>query len=319
MTSLNRARALSGGTFGCLIASLVAATPAVASENGNQHFPIGVLSANSGTPPPEGMLQLQNYMLYQNADSIVGANGAKEPVPFKLDIAVNAPRFLYTWKGDLFAGLHYTTALVVPLVHLNLDVAGAHGHDTMIGDIDVGNYLGKTTKDGKVSFIFGFETYLPTGHYNQGALINTGSNFWTFAPSGGITYRPTKRLELTAWGITEINTTNNATHYHSGSDADVDFGSTWRPFHSGALNNLGVGVQGYYYKQYGNDTVNGVLHDNGYKGQEFGLGPQIRFNWPFGGVLIKYQHAMAVENRPRGDKFWLEFALPLFGKPKAGT
>lgn len=317
MKSLTCTRALSGGVYGCLIASMAMATPALASENGSQHFPIGVLSANSGTPPPPGMLQVQNYILYQNADSIVDANGVKEPVPFKLDVAVDAPRFLYTWKGEVFAGLHYTNALVVPLVHLNLNVAGMHGQNTMIGDVDVGNYLGKTTKNGKLSFLFGFETYLPTGHYDQKALINTGSNFWTFAPSGGITYRPTKRLELTAWGITEFNTTNGANHYHSGNDVDIDFGSTWRPFHSPTLTNLGFGVQGYYYKQYGNDTVNGVLHDGGYKGQEFGLGPQIRYNWAFGGILFKYQHAMAVENRPKGDRFWIEFALPLFGTPKA--
>jgi hypothetical protein len=317
MTSPMRAHALSGGAVGCLLAGLFLSSPALASEDGNQHFPIGVLSANAGTPPVEGMLQVQNYMLYQQAGSIVDANGVKEPVPFKLDVAVDAPRFLYTWKGEVFGGLHYTSGLIVPLVHLNLDVAGAHGQDTMIGDIDVANYLGKTTRNGKLSFMFGFETYMPTGHYNQNSLINTGSNFWTFAPSGGITYRPTKRLELTAWSITEINTTNHATHYHSGSDFDVDFGSTWRPFHAPGLTNLGFGVQGYYYKQYGNDTVNGVLHDNGYKGQEFGLGPQIRFNWPFGGILFKYQHAMAVENRPKGDKFWIEFAVPLFGKPKA--
>jgi hypothetical protein len=313
MTSRIRASGITGG----LIAALALATPALASEDGNQHFPIGVLSANAGTPPPEGMLQMQNYMLYQHDGSLVDANGAKEPFPFKLDAEVDAPRFLYTWKGEVFAGLHYTTALVTPFVHLNLDVAGEHGQDTMLGDIDIGNYLGKTTKNGKLSFLFGFETYLPTGHYNQNALINTGSNFWSFAPSGGITYRPTHRLELTAWGITEINTTNHATHYHSGSDVDIDFGSTWRPFRSTALTNLGFGVQGYYYKQYGNDTVDGVIHADGYKGQEFGLGPQIRFNWPYGGILFKYQHAMAVENRPKGDKFWIEFALPLFGKPKA--
>ncbi|MDE1915264.1 MAG: transporter [Sphingomonadales bacterium] len=317
MISLTREHARLGGAAGCLIAAMVFTSPALASENGNQHFPIGVLSANAGTPPPEGMLQVQNYMLYQPARSVVDANGVKEPVPFKLDVAVDAPRFLYTWKGEVFAGLHYTTALVVPLVHLNLDVAGSYGHDTMIGDVDIGNYLGKTTKSGKVSLLFGFETYVPSGHYDPHALINTGSNVWTFAPSGGITYRPTKRLELTAWGITEFNTTNHATHYHSGSDVDIDFGSTWRPFHSRALNNLGFGVQGYFYKQYGNDTVSGVLHDNGYKGQEFGLGPQIRFNWPFGGILFKYQHAMAVENRPKGDRFWIEFAVPLFGKRRA--
>lgn len=298
------------------LALISLATPVLASENGNQHYPIGVMSANAGSPPPPGMLQLQNYMLYQDDTSITDAHGGKEPVHFKLDAEVDAPRFLYTWKPELFAGLHYTTALVVPMLHLHLNVAGMGGSDTMIGDIDVGNYLGKTTRNGKISFLIGWETYLPVGHYNQNALINAGNHFWTFAPSGGITYRPTKRLELTGWAITEFNTTNGATHYRSGSDFNLDFGSSWRPFHTdGKLDNLSFGVQGYYYKQCGSDRANGVIYQNGYKGQEFGLGPQIRFNWPFGGILVKYQHEMAVENRPKGDKVWLEFALPIFGKP----
>jgi hypothetical protein len=59
-----------------------------------------------------------------------------------------------------------------------------------------------------------------------------------------------------------------------------------------------------------------VVNGNGNRGQEFGIGPQIRYDIPFGGFVLKYQQEYAVRNRPAGYRVWFQFAFPLFGVPE---
>jgi hypothetical protein len=296
---------------------LTCSTAAWATENGTQHFPIGVNTISAGNLPPPGMLQYLDYLQVAPSPESHGADGKNTGANFDLTAEANASRFLYTWKGVSIAGLNYTTGLVVPIVNLNLNVNGAHGHNTSIGDIDVQNYLGGHNQSHTLFYFFGLDTYIPTGSYNVNRMINVGSNYYTFSPNANVTWMPTKRWELTGSIFPEFNTVNHADHYHSGSDIDVDYGVTYRPFAHNQK--LGVGLNGFFYKQLGDDTIDGAKVDGtGYKGRVFAIGPQARYDWAFGGVVLKYQHEFAVVNRPAGEQVWLQFALPLFGKPKEG-
>lgn len=297
----------------CCASLLALASPALATENGTQHYPIGVNTVADGNLPPPGMLQLLNYFQVNTNPVLTNGAGDKALPKFDLSAEANAVRFLYTWKFPI-GGFHYTSGLVVPVVNLDLDVMGNRDHDTDLGDIDIQNYLGHVSEDHKIFWYAGLDTYVPTGHYRLQNLINTGLNYYTFAPNINVTYNVSPKLELTSTFFSEFNTTNKADHYHSGDDVDLDYGVTYRPFAS--VPAFGLGVNGYFYKQVSDDTIYGVLTSpDGSRGQEFAFGPQFRYDIPFGGFVLKYQHEFDVKNRPRGEKIWLQFAVPLTGKP----
>lgn len=291
--------------------------PAEATENGVQHYPIGSLTVASGTLPPPGMLQWLNYGVATWNPNLAGNQGTNAVPDFSLSTWAEAPRFLYTWSNAMVGPFHYTTGLVTPFIHADLNVEGHTGRDTNFGDIDIENYLGYASPDHKLFYYFGFETYMPTGHYNKHDLLSVGSNYWTFGPSFDITWNVNEKFELAATAISEFNTENHADRYHSGNDFDLDWGTTYRPLDR--LPKFGVGIQGYVYKQFTDDKVSGIsVFPDGHRGQEIGFGPQLRYDIPFGGFVLKYQHEYEVRNRPRGAKVWLEFAIPLFGKPASG-
>jgi hypothetical protein len=295
----------------CLIATL--AKPAYATEGGTQHYPIGVNTIADGNLPTPGMLQMLTYSEVALNPVLTDGSGNKAVAKFNLAVEAEAFRFLYTWDPQI-GPFHYTTGLVAPIVNLDLNVMGARGHDLDMGDLDIQNYLGYASPDHSLFYFFGLDTYIPTGHYDKSTLINTGSNYYTFAPNIDVTYNLSPKWELTAALFAEFNTTNTADNYHSGDDMDLDYGVTYRPFDS--LPNFGLGPQGYFYKQISDDTVNGAtVSPNGNRGQEFAIGPQLRYDIPFGGFVLKYQQEYAVENRPKGEKIWFQFAMPLFGTP----
>jgi hypothetical protein len=47
--------------------------------------------------------------------------------------------------------------------------------------------------------------------------------------------------------------------------------------------------------------ADGVTYEGGYRGQDFAMGPQIRFDIPNGGFALKWRHELPVENRSEGD------------------
>src|ERR1700691_1321813 len=153
--------------------ALLVCGPAFATENGTQHYPIGVNSVAAGNLPLPGMLQYFDYAQMATTPVDMDNNGNKINNKFDLTAVANASRFLYTWTPQI-GPFHYTSGIVVPIVSLNLHVAGMHGSDFHPGDIDLQNYLGGATADHKFFYFFGLDTYVPTGDYSRNALINTG-------------------------------------------------------------------------------------------------------------------------------------------------
>ncbi|MFM0757314.1 transporter [Paraburkholderia strydomiana] len=42
------------------------------------------------------------------------------------------------------------------------------------------------------------------------------------------------------------------------------------------------------------------------------IGPQIRYMWSqAAGIVFKYQHELAVRNRPQGERMWMELSFSL--------
>lgn len=302
--------------IGCALLVSCAA-PAWASETGSQPYPIGVNTVANGNLPPPGMMTVGNYSLAAWNNSLAGNDGGNAVRKFSLPVQADAVRILYTWENIHIGPFHYTTGLVPTLAHTKLSINGLRGSQTQFANLDIQNYLGYASPDHKVFFYFGLDTYVPTGPYDKDKLVNIGLNYWGFSPNFDITYNPSPKWELTGTVIASFYTTNHATHYHSGSDIDFDYGVTYRPFEQ--LPKLGLGFQGYFYKQIEDDTVRGASVDpDGNRGQEFAIGPQVRWDLPFGGIAMKFQHEFAVRNRPHGNRLWFQFALPIFGKPRGG-
>ncbi len=291
------------------------AGPASATEGDNQHYPVGVNSVSDGTLPPPGMLQLLSYTAYSQSSKLSDGSGNKAVPQFGLDVEAEAPLFRYTWEPEI-GPFHYTTGFVVPITHVESNVVGTHGRVARFGDIDLQDYLGYASPDGSLFYFFGLDVYMPTGNYAPDRGTNLGLNYWTFMPSAAVTWNPSPRLELTGALFFGNNTENNATHYQSGRDVDLDWGVTYRPLTS--LPKFGVGLNGYIYKQYTADKQYGLsVADGGNRGQEFTIGPQFRYDWDFGGLVLKYTRSVEARNRAGGNHFWLQVALPLYGRPAA--
>ncbi|GAN80544.1 SphA family protein [Acidocella aminolytica] len=295
--------------------TMLPALPAFATEGGTQEYPIGVGTVANGNFPLPGMLQYFNYTELQESPEYNNGSGHSAVPRFHLMVLANASRFLYTWKPAI-GPFHIVSGLVIPVANLDLRADGLHGHDFGVGDLGFQNYFGYANASHSIFMHFGLDLYAPTGDYNKNALINTGLNYWTFAPNYDFTFNIEKNLELTGGIITEFKTTNSSTHYHSGDDVDFDYGLSYKAWPSAP--HFSIGLQGYAYKQFTNDTGPTAPAD-GNRGQEFGIGPQIRYDIPFGAIVLKYQHEFAVRNRPGGDKVWFEFAVPLFGGIRPST
>jgi hypothetical protein len=289
--------------------AVLASGVAQATENGNEEYPIGVNTVLPGIQPPPGHTEYYDYFAFYDAGSDVGANGSKAVPGFHVNVVANAFRVLHTWDINL-GPISFTSGIVVPLVHLDIDAAGHSGSDWTLGDIDLQTLYVDYHNQTHTLFGFGgLDIYLPTGHYNSQDLANVGLNYTTFMPNGGVTWFVSPRLQLSLETSFMVDTTNNATHYHSGSSIDFDTAADYNLFPS--IPKLYFGIQGYAFQQVTGDTVDGKLFDNGYYGRVLAIGPQIRYDWKAGGIALKFQHEFLVENHPQGDRIWLQFALPI--------
>jgi hypothetical protein len=76
---------------------------------------------------------------------------------------------------------------------------------------------------------------------------------------------------------------------------------------------LFFGVGGYYIKQVTDDEINGVkVGPDGFRLQRAAVGPQIVYYFSEkAGIAAKYQHEFATENGPEGDRYWVQFVVPI--------
>jgi hypothetical protein len=300
----NRKVALAAAIFAACGVSRVDAT-----ENGTQQYPVGVNSLADGFLPAPGSLQYYDYLQWSNADHQNDGHGNRVGTPFRLLAVANAFRFMYTWTPDI-GPFHYATGIVLPIVYLDLKVAGMHGSDFNAGNVDIQNYLGASNASHTFFYFFGLDTYVPSGHYDHDALISTGANYYTFAPNLNVSYVPNERWDLSAVFFAQFNTTNQANSYHSGDAVNIDYGITYRPFVS--VERLGIGVNGYFYKQISNDTQYGQnVGPDGNRGLAISVGPMIRYDIDHGGFALKWQPEFEVKNRPVGNAIWFQFSMPL--------
>lgn len=296
--------------MGCVAvaAALVWGGSALATENGAQEYPIGIETAASALFPPVGGTQFYNYNVYFQSSRLNDGNGNKLIPDFNLDVFASAVRFIHSYAE--LGPFTVSAGIVQPFVNIDLKVApGVNFHsfgaaDTVLQPV----YL--STMAAPATFVsFGLSIDVPDGEFSRNNPASPGFNRYTFAPELALTYFPCEGCEFNVHSIFEFSQKNPADNFQSGDEVTVEVTGGYSPFPS--LPNLELEVTSFVFKQFTDDSQNGITLPGGNQGQAFAIGPQIRYNIEHGGFLGKFQHEFAVENRPQGDQFIFQFALPL--------
>lgn len=292
----------------------VVTTPcALATENGNSNKPPGVDTVAAGLMHEGGWritTTLSHYEADENRDG--GGNKPNNISNYLLRAQVLSMRVQYVWPGVewlgasvetrfghlLYADLKFRADIRTPVSTLRLRgsdngaLAAGFAGPVMLG------WKGKT-----VHQVFGPLIIYPTRNYDRSQTTNLSSGYRSFVPFYGITWFPSEGWEASAAATVSFNQTNKTTGYRSGREALVDFGVD-RVVAQG----LRVGLSGYAYKQLSDDVSNGVTVAGGNRGQVFALGPQVRYRASKNfGITFKWHPEFKVENRPVGNRAFIQF------------
>lgn len=312
MTSRTRApspRIQGSLSLSSLLATSMLSLPAMATENGQTHYPVGVNTIMNAALPPPGETGFYLYTQYYRSTRLNDGSGHSLDPDFRASVYAVVPRIVHSWNqrvGPFFL----SSGLILPMTRVELRAFGRKDTSTGLGDPVVAPiYFNYVNAAGTFFAYGGPEIYVPLGKYDKNRLANNGLNYWTVAPTVSVTWLPTPRWELSATLYPEFNFKNKDTDYRSGNTVTVDFDVAYRPLTD--LPKLKVALQGFAMKQYTDDRQHGQAVPGGNRGQAFGLGPQVSYDVAgVGAVLLKYQREFGVENRTEGHRLWFELALP---------
>lgn len=292
--------------------ALLGSGKAYATEGGGSIYPVGVNTVLAGVMPPPGDY-IYVYGARYDADHTLDSNGNDKPNIRNFNAHANALAFRYdhVWDGVTFLGANLMTRVGVPFVdlHVSFDVktpkgiVHQSGNNTGLSDAAV-IPLALGWHSSWLHQMVGVELFFPTGSYDVHRLANVGRHYYTAAPEYFFTLIPIPSLEVSAKIMYLINSPNHESNYHSGNELIIDYNLGYQ-----ATPKIQFGANGYFYKQTTDDTVNGVTAGDGNKGRVLAVGPFVKYQPSKSLAFVaKWQHEMLVENRTRGNRFWLQMA-----------
>ncbi len=258
-----------------------------AKEGGDQ-YPNGAEGFMAGALPPPGNYFINYAGHYggdlkdENGDTI---NGVEVSAYF------DALRYVHVSKKTLLGG-NMAFGAILPIVKQEIKTPGGTMKDSGTGDITIHAFV-LGWHQPTLHTLAGLDIVLATGSDNITADYNT------FEPFYGITYLNETGFEASTKLMYSIHQENDDTNYQSGDEFHMDYTIAK---HDGDWT---YGVGGYYVKQIGEDSVNGV--DNGKKGQAFAFGPQVKYDSNGSSFIAKWHHETSVEDRFSGDKLWFKY------------
>ena len=117
---------------------------------------------------------------------------------------------------------------------------------------------------GTLHLLAGWDVWIPDGGYHAPDLANAGVNYWTVALEQALTWLPSPKVEVSANFVTSFRLKNPATNYQSGNDFDLDWVAGYRAWSN--LPALQLGVQGFAYAQWTDDSVAARVVNGGNRG-----------------------------------------------------
>jgi hypothetical protein len=311
--------------------ALALATTARADQGATGHYMPGSMATFIDAFPGEpGAIAALNYFTYYDGDVSSG-----KQLPFggliTTDIgatiyADSIAAFYQTPWNVLGGGLAFGVA--VPYVWLevegqaqrigpggtlgpafNVD-ASANG----IGDLTLVPFmLGWTNLAPDLKVDVRLLVYAPTGDYEVGAPDNIGKNFWTFEPGIMASWLSSKiGTEISLYTGVDFNLENQDIDYTSGTTLHLDLTMAQHLPLAGGF--IGVGANGFYYKQISGDRGDFALL-GGFEGMTIGVGPVLSYIRPFGTgksqlvAEVKWLPELDVNNRMKGDYVWFKFGF----------
>jgi len=293
--------------------------PAGATELGGSSYPVGV-ELGYGDMLPPGLYNLAYYS-HSRASSLKGDSGQDLGwARYKLVADTISYRLQYVWDTTLL-GASVETALVLPFPAADLEKRVS----SALPDTS-GSRFGMTDplivplrlswKGDSLNQSVGLEIVAPLGAYDVNARVNTGRNYWQFAPAYALTYRPSAETTIGFKLRYGMNTTNKALRYRSGDELTLEYSAGYKL--SSAMT---VGLQGFFYRQTTDDELNGqptsasngrlIGSGIGNRGSAGTLGPFVSYRFsPRFAVTGKYQQDFSVRNRGEFSRFWLQTLLP---------
>lgn len=290
-------------------ASIAAGGAARAAETPGTNFPLGVNTAAAAQFPPPGGTVLFNFNALYSASKYNAARGNPRPPGFGATVFAEAVRLNHTWV-NLAPGITLGSGFAANLVHQTVRVGGERWRGgVQFASPDLIPYNLDFQVSPTLWVSHALNVFPALGQYSKRDRVNAGLGYATVAPEVAATWLPSPRWEVSADAWTGFNLRNRKTGYQSGNEFNLDYLVGYRPLDS--LPALQVGVNGYAYTQWTDDSLRGARVGDGNRGRVFAIGPQIRYDIGHGGVIAKWQHEVGARNRPSGDRFWFQFALPL--------
>ncbi|MFA6311415.1 MAG: transporter [Sterolibacterium sp.] len=290
-----------------------------AGELGGSSYPVGV-ELGYGDMLPPGLYNLAYYSRSQ-ASSLKGESGQDLGwARYRLSADTISYRLQYVWDTPLL-GASAESALVLPFPAVDLEKRVS----SALPDTS-GSRFGMTDpllvplrlawKGETLNHSVGLEIVAPLGAYDVNARVNTGRNYWQFAPAYALTWRPSAETVIGLKLRYGINTRNDETKYRSGDEFTLEYNAGYK-----LSPTMTLGLQGYSFRQTTDDELNGqptsatngrlIGSGIGNRGSANAIGPFLscRFSPRFA-VTAKYQQDFDVRNRGEFKRFWLQALLP---------
>ena len=230
----------------------------------------------------------QQYFQIQHYNSINGDNGRPVPVIKGTDFTaiVSLNQFIYVSPYHILGGVLGGMA-ILPLVDLNASFAPDSivrlkaNRGVGVGDITWGPFIAfpPVIRGGRPVFAqrIEFDVVSPSGGYDTSKDINPSSGFWSVNPYWAVTVLPTPKTEISA----RFSYLHNFSNTHPASSAPLPAGTTTQAGDAGWVNftasyevlpKLNVGLNGYYFKQFTDNQVDGVIQ-KGTEAESISMGP----------------------------------------------
>lgn len=276
-------------------------------------LPAGESSAILGTEdyfvgalPPPGFHYI-NYLAYYYADELKDHKGDEAPFDLKANVAAEVLRGIYVSDIEVL-GANLGWHVVVPLVYRDMEMKGMFDESrASLGDVYFSPFLLGWHFD-TLHVVAGLDIIAPTGQYNDEYNVNIGNNHWTFEPAVAVSLILPEGLSVDLKLMYDFHTENTD---YSGMYGEGDY-LTGQQFHLdynigyAVLENLRLGVCGYYLKGLQDDELDGdQLADT--EEQVLAVGPSAMYSVNEGlHLTAKVQFETEVENRPQGIFSWLK-------------
>jgi hypothetical protein len=299
----------------CLLSTLFFASGlAAATELGGSSYPVGVEIAYGDMLKP-GFYQLMYYNK-SHAGAIKGNAGQDLGWSrYEVNADTISYRLQYVWDTR-WLGASVESGASIPFPDIRLDARVR----SSTPDIS-GNRTGLTDplffpvrlswQGATVNQSVNFEVISPLGAYDAAAKVNTGRNYWQFAPLYAVSWRPADSAIFGLKFRYGINTRNKAKDYQSGDELTAEFSAGYKPTPQTTF-----GLLGYFFRQTSDDRLNGQATASaaagiGNRGSANAIGPFVSHVFSPRFVLVgKLQHEFDVKNRGEFNKFWLQALLP---------